>query len=400
MSNKQKSIVGLLLIYWVIMLLAGCTSSPPADRLPTQSTSTAQPSIPSATAVPMPSKKISSNQGGPQTLQADRARPTWIASSWNDLPGWSNESMSEVWDSLVHSCEKPPALFVRFCAQLRPLSIADEDDQRLFLMTNLQPFRVVNSVGETSGLLTGYFEPVFNASRIKKPGFEVPLYAPTSEILNLKLTHSKWFTRQEIEISQVAQDALKGQEIAWMSDPLDTLILQIQGSGRLNLLESDGSQKWIKVIYAASNEQTYQSVGRYLLDHAEITDATWPGIKAWATKNPDRVRSLLWINPRYVFFKEEPLENMSLGPKGAQGLELIAGRSVAVDPQYISYGTPLWLVSEGPTLKLHKWVMAQDTGNAITGPIRADYFVGTGAQAGELAGHLRQSLSLWVLLPR
>jgi len=227
----------------------------------------------------MPSKKISSNQGGPQTLQADRARPTWIASSWNDLPGWSNESMSEVWDSLVHSCEKPPALFVRFCAQLRPLSIADEDDQRLFLMTNLQPFRVVNSVGETSGLLTGYFEPVFNASRIKKPGFEVPLYAPTSEILNLKLTHSKWFTRQEIEISQVAQDALKGQEIAWMSDPLDTLILQIQGSGRLNLLESDGSQKWIKVIYAASNEQTYQSVGRYLLDHAEITDATWPGIK-------------------------------------------------------------------------------------------------------------------------
>ena len=258
----------------------------------------------------------------------------------------------------------------------------------------------MNSTGEVSGLLTGYFEPVFSASRVKKAGFEIPLYAPTIDILNLKNTHTKWYSRQEIETSSFAQDALKGQEIAWMSDPLDALILQIQGSGRLNILEADGSQKWIKVVYAASNEHPYQSIGRYLLDHAEITDATWPGIKAWAIKNPDRTKSLLWVNPRYVFFKEEPLENTNTGPKGAQGIELTPGRSVAVDPQYISYGTPLWLVSEGPTLQLRKWVMAQDTGSAITGPIRADYFVGTGVQAGEIAGHLRQPLSMWALLPR
>ena len=91
---------------------------------------------------------------------------------------------------------------------------------------------------------------------------------------------------------------------------------------------------------------------------------------------------------------------MDLGPKGAQGLALTPGRSVAVDPQYIPYGTALWLVSDGPTLQLRKWVMAQDTGNAISGPLRVDFFVGTGGQAGEVAGRLRQSLSLWAIVPR
>ena len=399
---KQKSIVGLLSLLGVVIFLDGCSTPAPTPapvyQLP------AVPNNPSS--LVKPSSNLSAGNHAPSSQSrttkapSENTKPKWIASSWNDLPGWSNESMPEVWDTLVHSCQRPQASFVNLCAQLRPLSLADEEEQRLFLMTSLQPYKIVNSTGEVSGLLTGYFEPVFSASRVKKAGFEIPLYAPTIDILNLKNTHTKWYSRQEIETSSFAQDALKGQEIAWMSDPLDALILQIQGSGRLNILEADGSQKWINVVYAASNEHPYQSIGRYLLDHAEITDATWPGIKAWAIKNPDRTKSLLWVNPRYVFFKEEPLENTNTGPKGAQGIELTPGRSVAVDPQYISYGTPLWLVSEGPTLQLRKWVMAQDTGSAITGPIRADYFVGTGVQAGEIAGHLRQPLSMWALLPR
>ncbi len=398
MEKYQKSIVELLLVLSTVIFLVGCVSPPPPQRLPAPigitvpSIKPSPPTLGGSNATTQPGKSTKSIPEHP--------KPVWVVSSWNELPGWSNESMPEVWNALVHGCERPATNFINICSQLRPLSIADENEQRLFLMTNLQPYKILNTAGEAAGLLTGYFEPVFNASRIKRTGFEVPVYAPTPEILNLKSAHTKWFTRQEIESSTVAQDALRGQEIAWMADPLDVLILQIQGSGRLNILEADGSQKMVKVIYAASNEQPYQSIGRYLLDHLEITDATWPGIKAWALRNPERIKTLLWVNPRFVFFKEVPLENIDLGPKGAQGLELTPGRSVAIDPLYIPYGTPLWMVSDGPTLQLRRWVMAQDTGNAINGPLRADYFVGTGSQAGEIAGHLRQSLSMWALLPR
>jgi membrane-bound lytic murein transglycosylase A len=339
------------------------------------------------------------------TLQAQSAPSlgvpnNWVLTSWNELPGWHEESSAQVWRALLASCEKAQGSYVVFCALLRASNATNEDEQRLFLMTQLQPFRILSTSGEPSGLLTGYYEPVFAASRNKQPGFEVPIYAPTQEILNLRKNNLRWYSRQEIDTSPLVQEALKGKEIAWLADPLDALALQIQGSGKLLISAPDGAKNWVKVVYAASNELAYQSIGKTLLDKAEITDASWAGIRAWATKNPDRLKTLIWSNPRYVFFRQEPVVDPLMGPKGAQGLPLMAGRSVAVDPSSIPYGTPLWLVSEGPLLNLHKCVIAQDTGNAITGTVRADYFVGTGAEAGEIAGHLKQSLNLWALVPR
>ena len=127
-----------------------------------------------------------------------------------------------------------------------------------------------------------------------------------------------------------------------------------------------------------------------------------PGIKAWAQQNPQRVNEMLWSNPRTVFFREEPLGELdaSFGPRGAQGVALTPGRSIAVDPSSIPYATAVWLHSEGPTQRLQKLVVAQDTGSAIVGAVRADYFAGTGDAAGQLAGRLRQPLRLWVLWPR
>ena len=115
--------------------------------------------------------------------------------------------------------------------------------------------------------------------------------------------------------------------------------------------------------------------------------------------NPQRRQELLWANPRYVFFREEALKDPDMGPQGAQGLPLTPGRSIAVDPQSLPYGTPVWLVSDG-ALPLRKLVLAQDTGNAIVGAVRADYFVGSGDAAGEVAGRMRQNLRLWALWPR
>jgi len=158
----------------------------------------------------------------------------------------------------------------------------------------------------------------------------------------------------------------------------------------------------VRLAYAGHNGHPYQSIGRWLLDQGELRDASWPGIQAWLQRHPQRVNELLWRNPRVVFFREERLTDFdaAFGPKGAQGVPLTPGRSIAVDPQSIPYGTPVWLASGGPQIALQRLVLAQDTGSAIRGAVRADYFAGWGEAAGELAGRLKQPLRLWVLWPK
>jgi membrane-bound lytic murein transglycosylase A len=216
---------------------------------------------------------------------------------------------------------------------------------------------------------------------------------------------SPWFTRQEIDSSPLVKAQLRGLEIAYVADPIDALILHIQGSGRINMIEPDGSRRTVRLAYAATNEQTYKSVGRWLLDQgsAGTRDVSWPGIKAWLARNPHRLNELLWSNPRVVFFREEAMPDTQLGPKGAQGVPLTPGRSIAVDRASIPYGTPVWMVSNGPegeSQRFQKLVFAQDTGGAILGAVRADYFMGWGAEAGDLAGRIKQPLQMWVLWPK
>jgi membrane-bound lytic murein transglycosylase A len=180
------------------------------------------------------------------------------------------------------------------------------------------------------------------------------------------------------------------------------MVLQIQGSGRIRVQQADGSFRTTRLAFAGTNEQPYKSVGKWLLDQGLSKDATWPGIKAWLARNPQRQEELLWSNPRMVFFWEEPLPPADAvwGPRGAQGVALTPGRSIAVDPESIPFGTPVWLTTQGPTTNLQKLVFAQDAGAAITGPVRADYFVGWGRAAEELAGRMKQPVRLWVLWPK
>ena len=199
-----------------------------------------------------------------------------------------------------------------------------------------------------------------------------------------------------------ARAALAGQELMWLADPVDALMLQIQGSGRAVVSEPDGSQRLVRLAYAATNGHPYKSVGRWLLDQGAVSDATWPGIKAWAARNPHRQQEMLWSNPRVTFFREEAMSELdaNFGPRGAQGVPLTPGRSIAVDPQSIPYGTPVWISSSGPQAQLNRLVLAQDTGSAITGAVRADYFAGWDEEAGALAGRLKQPLRMWALWPR
>ncbi len=377
---------------WIVGTLAAC------GTVAVQSPSGTQPPPPS-TAATAPTVPVADDEVAPSRPAITQAKSRWIAVRWADLPGFADDTLYEAWNAWIKSCEKPQPPWTVLCSEVRRLSIATPDAQRQWLMRSLQPYRVQGLQAPASeGLLTAYYEPVLDASRWPTASNQVPLYQPPLSLAQKK----PWFTRQEIDTLPAAQAALKGREIAYLADPVDALMLQIQGSGRLRITQADGSKVTTRVAYAGTNDQPYKSVGRWLLDQGAIKDATWPGIKAWTQQNPKRVQEMIWNNPRTVFFREEPLPegDASLGPKGAQGVPLTAGRSIAVDPGSIPYGSPVWLASSGPQLNLQRLVMAQDTGSAIVGAVRADYFVGSGVEAGELAGRVKQPLSLWVLWPK
>lgn len=333
----------------------------------------------------------------PSTLT--RSSSTWVPVRWTELPGLAGDNLHEAWNAWLRSCERPGPTWGSICRDVRPLSLATDAERWRWMFNHLQPYRVVAADGSMpTGLLTGYYEPVLPASRLRTANHNVPLHAPPPGVDG----RQPWHSRQAMDTLPEAKAALQGREIVWLADPIDALILQIQGSGRLVVSEPDGSERTVRLAFAAHNGHTYQSVGRWLLDQRAVRDASWPAIKVWAAQNPLRVNEMLWANPRTVFFREEPLTDLDaqFGPKGAQGVPLTPERSIAVDPGSIAYGTPVWLSTQGPTVALNRLVLAQDTGGAIVGAVRADYFVGWGQAAGNLAGGIKQPLQLWALWPR
>ena len=395
-SNKIKPMHHLL-GSWIlgsffvlgVFLLSACSSP---EKKPTPQTAITPPKAPVLDSATAP-------ENAPTVLIKPKSR--WLLASWSDLPGFNADNFNEAWVAWRQNCARNLPNTQRLCADVRRLDGQPSALQKAWVMENFQPFRVEHlnaAAAPSNGLLTAYYEPVFEASRTPRPGFEVPLYGVPA---NLK-ARSPWFSREEIAKLPAAQAALKGKEIAYIASPVDAMVLHIQGSGRLWLTDRDGRRTQIRLAFAGTNEHPYQSIGRWLLDQNLTKDATWPGIKAWLAQNPRRTNELMWRNPRFIFFKEEALLGAEalLGPKGAMGVPLTPGRSIAVDPGSIPYGSAVWLSSSGPQTSLNRLVFAQDTGSAILGAVRADYFVGSGDAAGEVAGRLKQDMTAWVLLPR
>jgi membrane-bound lytic murein transglycosylase A len=391
----------MLIVTILVAVLVGCGTTrraPIADQARPYSAARPPADAPRA------SGSLAGTPGTPNPQQSYRSR--WVAASWNDVPGWENDQMQDAWNAWLQNCERPGPLFAPLCKDVRQLMLGSDDDRRLWMMSHLQPYRVESLDGATDGLLTSYYEPLFDASAQMRSGFEVPLYSPPDGLAEARRAGRPWFSRQEIDTHPQARDALRGREVAYLADPIDALVLHIQGSGRVRISNPDGTTRIVRLAFAGSNEQPYQSVGRWLLDRGLIKDASWQGIKAWIIStqqsNPRLVQEMLWSNARYVFFREEARNaaDADLGPRGAQGVPLTAGRSIAVDKDSIPYGTPVWLASAGPNGNLQRLVFAQDTGSAIQGAVRADYFAGTGAEAGEFAGRMKQGLRLWVLWPK
>ena len=391
MTHLQK-LIDTLVIIASGLLLASCASGPlPQGDVPPA------PSTQPATKAPAFIGQFDDTAPLPPNLLQAKSR--WVAVRWAELPGFEDDKLYEAWNAWLKNCERPGAALAALCADARRLSIAPADQQRAWMAAKLQPFRVESAQGNSEGLLTSYFEPLLKAARQPGGAFNVPVYKAPASLGSRK----PWFSRQEIDTLPEAMAALKGREIAYIADPIDVLLLHIQGSGRLNITEPNGTQRIMRVAFAGTNDQPYRSVNQWLLAQGVTKINPWPdATKAWAAQNPQRVQLLLWSNPRYVFFKEEALSELdaAFGPKGAQGVALTPGRSIAVDPGSIPYGTPVYIASRGPAGTLQKLVFAQDTGSAIVGAVRADYFAGTGLEAGEFAARVNQNLKLWVLWPK
>ncbi len=345
---------------------------------------------------------------------------TYEHGRWSDMPGWNTDALQDAWRAFLESCRvmRLRAEWVTPCAATQGVFPDSAASVRAYFETYFEPYKLVRHAGagrEDSGLITGYFEPFLHGSRTASARFPAPLYAPPPDLLTVDLAGLfpelkgkrvrgrlvgnrvvPYYSRAELP----ADATLRGHEIVGIDKSFDAMMLEVQGSGRVQL--ADGTV--IRLQYADQNGQPYRSVGRYLVQIGALTveQATVPGIRAWLAAHPERLQEVLDANPSVVFFNETPLGDPNLGPRGAQGIALTTGRSIAVDPDWIPLGTPVFLATTLPesNLPLQRLVIAQDTGGAISGAPRADYFCGSGPQATDLAGKMRQQGTLWMLWPR
>lgn len=329
----------------------------------------------------------------------ERPAAIWKRARWEDLPGFQDDAVGQALDALRRGCLRRDGTWAQACRAAAELDKQDHDAVRRWMTRHLQPWRVEAPTGQQDGLLTGYYEPHFEAQRLPDRRFGAPVHAPPPDLHQRR----PYWTRQQLETLREAQASLKSRALAHLQHPLDVLVLQTQGSGRLTVTEPDGQRRMVRLAFAGHNDHPYQSVGRWLVDqgHLSASQASWAGIREWLQRNPQRTQQVLWANPRVVFFSEEPLPDPGVGPRGALGVPLTPERSIAVDPRSIPLGSAVWMESIDPrsSIALRRLVIAQDTGSAITGAVRADYFWGWGDRAEQLAGRTRQRLRMWALWP-
>jgi membrane-bound lytic murein transglycosylase A len=333
------------------------------------------------------------------------------ARSFSDLPGWREADLEPSLRAFLGGCARLAAA-KKACEIARTLPPGDEDAARRFFEAEFVPYAVVSSESGDTGMITGYYEPVIEGSRTqtavhRQPIFGVPddlivvdLGAVSPETRGLRLRGRldgrrlvPYWSRGEID---ARGNAFAAPVIAWSADPVELFFLQIQGSGQIQL---DNGER-LRVGYADQNGHPYRSLGRYLVERSEmlLEQASMQGIKAWATANPGKLRDALAQNPSYVFFRELPITD---GPIGALSVPLQAERSIAVDRRFVPLGAPVYLATTYPLsdARLERLMAAHDTGGAIRGVVRADFFWGTGPDAGTQAGRMRQQGRMWLLWP-
>lgn len=339
----------------------------------------------------------------------------YVAADWSALPGWPGEQLTTSWTAWLNSCKRLGARpdWQAVCAEAQALAPADADRVQAFFEQHFSPWQIEASTGARDGLITGYYEALLTGGREPAPG-RVPIYAVPDDLLTLDLaglypavkglrlrgrlegkTVKPYWSRADIDQGKAATT---DKVLAWADDAVDAFFLQVQGSGRIEL--DDGTR--LRLAYAEQNGHPYKSIGKWLVDQGEIPleQASMQSIREWGKNHPERLQEMLEANPSYVFFRLVP--DSTAGATGALNVPLTDGASIAVDPRFTPLGTPVYLATTRPGGKdaMNRLVHAQDTGGAIRGPVRADFFWGFGQEAGALAGNMKQRGRMWLLWPR
>ncbi len=337
--------------------------------------------------------------------------------TFSALPGWDRDELREAWPSFMNSCIVlvRRADWTEACNAARVIDADDGAAIRTFFERYFVPNLIRAEDGSDTGLITGYYEPLLRGARKRGGEFQTPLYRVPEDLLTVdlatvypslkgmrlrgRLVGKKvipYGTRAEIDRADV-----NGKELLWVDNPVDAFFLEVQGSGRVALADTGET---VRVAFADQNGHPYKAIGRWLVEQGELTveQATMQGIKGWIEANPGRRQELFNANPSYIFFKEERLPDPRVGPKGAMGVPLTPARSVAIDPKFIPLGAPIFLATTeaASEVPMQRLMVAQDTGGAIRGAVRADFFYGFGSEAGEKAGRMKQRGQVWVLMPQ
>jgi len=351
--------------------------------------------------------------------------------AFSDLDGWTKDDHAEALLTFQKSCgavaEGRPALrpaltpdwdLTDICRRALALSAKlGGDEARRFFEAHFEPHMVVPRQG--SGFLTGYFEPEFEGSLEPNGEFRTPLLERPADLVTVaqgetlpgldpalqaarrtEHGYEPYPDRAAIEAGALGDRA---KPIVYLREPGEAFIIHVQGSARIRL--RDG--RVVRVAYAGRNGHSYTSIGRLLVEsgHIHREDMSLERLMGWLRDHPEPARALMQRNRSYIFFRIADELDPSDGPIGGAGVPLTPGRSLAVDRTLWSYGLPIWLqgelpVVEGRTEALRRLMIAQDTGSAIVGPARGDFFFGSGPAAGTRAGLLRHPVRFVVLRPK
>lgn len=346
--------------------------------------------------------------------------------NWQDIEGFAEDDISAAWPAWLQSCSTLKNKTINSqqpwqaaCNAVKQITNPNKKILQAYFAEYFNVYNTSNVDGSNTGLITGYYQPLLKGSRNKSSQYPHPLYKLPADLITVdlgetypelknkrvrgKLVSDKdgrtklvpYPSRAEIDTTS---SPLAGNELVWINDLVEGFFLQVQGSG---LVQFENGES-MHVGYADQNGQAYNSIGRVLIERGELSkdQASMQGIKNWAAKNPAKLQELLNANPSYVFFRELPTGLP--GPLGALGVPLSAERSVAIDPRHVPLGAPIFLSTTLPNSDkpLKQLMIAQDTGGAIKGGVRADYFWGAGDAAGKMAGSMKQQGKIWVLLPK
>ncbi|MDG1073941.1 MAG: MltA domain-containing protein [Methylophilaceae bacterium] len=362
-----------------------------------------------------PIPKENSAEEKPKSLEQIPPYALLKLASWEDIDGLLQDDLVAAWPAWMQSCTRLIKKDVWKSACETAQTIKPNNATIVnYLAEYFDVYQANNVDGSTTGLITGYYQPLLNGSRTPSEKYPYPLYQEPKDLITVELADAypelkykrirgrlegkklvPYRARAQIDVTP---SPLAGDELFWIDNLVDVFFLQIQGSGVVKL--ENGER--VQVGYANQNGLPYQSIGRLLVERGELTldKASMQGIKNWAIKNPEKLQTLLNSNPSYVFFRELPV-GLS-GPLGALSVPIQAERSVAIDRRFIPLGAPIFLSTTEPNSSkpLKRLMFAQDTGGAIRGGVRADFFWGSGDAAGQKAGSMKQQGEIWVLLPK